>query len=544
MSRRAVLLVVVLVTTALVSSVRLVAHLEREASPLSDWHLWTETDEWAAVTAAKRIASGNVLDVPAYRPYFAWQRKFGTAAEWDAVMPANVAYQGPVYPYLLALAGVPGPGAVRTVRLAQLLLAVAASGALAAAAAAVLLRCGRGPILAAGAGIAAGLLHGLYGPLVFLDGFLYRDGPVAHVSALLLALPLAFERPGGAARAWGLGLLSGFAALLKQTALPLGLIAGAVVVLRGGAGAPRRRAALAFGAGLLLALAPLVARNAAVGAPLFAFDTRPLVGIPWANARGADGSGATSPLLMTVLREARGSTLGAAIVTARTWRERPLGLVELVLRKAASFFNGREIADNASFFFFRERLRTLSHLPLFAFVLGPGLAGLVLAGRRSLFRRGEALLVAGAGLVPLGACVLVSTTTRYRSGAAAPLALGTALLAALVFEALRDRRGRDAAAAVAAAATLSALTFLPSPVPARRIRWADTIVAATLTEARISPEAGAAEIRRYLAEAEEDTDRANGRRAMDRWLGGERRQTLVEPEGVAPLGRRYVGPKP
>ena len=544
MSRRAVLLVAVLTTVAVVSGVRLAAHLEREASPLSGWHLWTETDEWAAVTAAKRIASGNVLDVPAYRPYFSWQRKFGTEAEWDAVMPANVAYQGPVYPYLLALAGVPGPGAVRTVRLAQILLAVAASGALAAAGAAVLLRSGRGPTFAVVAGVVAGLLHGLYGPLVFLDGFLYRDGPVAHVSALLLALPLVFERPGGAARAAGLGLLSGFAALLKQTVLPLGLLAGAVVVLRGGKGAPRRRAALAFGAGLLLALAPLLARNAAAGAPLFAFDTRPLVGIPWANARGADGSGATSPLLMTVLREARGSTLDAAILTARTWRDQPLGLVELVLRKAASALNGMEIGDNASFLFFRERLQALSRLPPFAFVLGPGLAGLVLAGRRDLFRRGEGLLVAGAGLVPLGACVLVSTTTRYRSGVAAPLALGTAFLAGFVLEALRDRRGRDVAAAVAAAAILTAQTFLPSPVPARRVRWADTIVAATLAEARVSPEAGAEEIRRYLAVAEEDSDRRNGRRAMDRWLGGERNFALLEPQGVAPPGRRFAGPKP
>ena len=311
------------------------------------------------------------------------------------------------------------------------------------------------------AGVAAGVLHGLYGPLVFLDGFLYRDGPVAHVSALLLAIPLLAERPAGAVRAAGLGLLAGAAALLKQTALPLGLLAGAVLVLRGEKGASRGRAAAAFLAGLLLALSPLVVRNAVVGAPLFAFDTRPLVGIPWANARGADGSGSASPLLMKVLREARGSTLAAAIRTAETWREKPLGLVELVARKLASAFNRAEIADNASFVFFRDRLPVLSRLPLFVVLLGPGLAGLVLAQRRGLFRRGEGFLVAGAGLVPLGACVLVSTTTRYRSGAAAPLALGTALLGALVFEALRQRRGRDAAAPLAAAALLSALLLPP-----------------------------------------------------------------------------------
>ena len=540
MSRRSVLLVATLVTVVAVSSVRLASYLEREASPLSSWHLWTETDEWAAVAAARRISSGNLLDVPAYRPYFYWQVKFGTEAEWDAVMPRNAYYQGPVYPYLLALAGIPRPGAVQAVRLAQLLLAAVASGALAAAAAAVLVRAGRGPALSACAGVAAGVLHGLYGPLVFLDGFLYRDGPVAHVAALLLAIPLLVERPPGAVRAAGLGLLAGLAALLKQTALPLGLLAGAVLVLRGEKGDTRGRTAAAFLAALLLALSPLVVRNAVVGAPLFAFDTRPLVGIPWANARGADGSGSASPLLMKVLREAQGSTLAAAVRTAETWRKKPLGLVELVARKFASAFNRREIADNASFFFFRDRLPVLSRLPLFVVLLGPGMAGLVLAQKRGLFRPGEGFLVAGAGLVPLGACVLVSTTTRYRSGAAAPLALGTALLAALVFEALRQRQARDTAAPLAAAALLSALCFLPSPVPARRVRWADAIIAATLAESRVSPEAGAAEVRRYLEEAEDDTDREKGRRAMNRWLSGQRSETLIEPEGIAPPERRYT----
>jgi hypothetical protein len=541
-SRRAVLLVATLITAAVVFSVRLAAYLEREASSLSSWHLWTETDEWAAVSAAKRISSGNLLDVPAYRPYFSWQKRFGTAAEWDAVMPTNVSFQGPVYPYLVALTGIPRPGAVQAVRLAQLLLAVVASAALAAAAAAVLLRAGRGAVLAACAGVAAGVLHGLYGPLVFLDGFLYRDGPVAHVSALLLAFPLLVERPAGAVRAAGLGFLSGAAALLKQTALPLGLLSGAALLLRSEKGASRRKAAAAFLAGLVLALSPLVVRNAAAGAPLFAFDTRPLVGIPWANARGADGSGNASPLLMTVLREARGSTLAAAIRTAQTWSEEPFELVELVARKFASAFNQAEIADNASFVFFRDRLPVLSRLPLFVVLLGPGLAGLVLAARCGLFRRGEGLVVAGAGLVPLGACVLVSTTTRYRSGAAAPLALGTALLGALVLEALRQRRWRGVAVPLSVAAVLSSLCFLPSAVPVRRVRWADTIVAATLAEALVSPEAGVAEIRRYLAEADDDTDRVRGRRAMSRWLAGDRSDAVLEPEGVAPSERRYQVP--
>lgn len=530
------------VAAVLVLAVRLAAFAEREASPLSLWHHWSETDEWAAIATARRIASGNVLDVPAYRPYFAWQRRFGTEAEWNATLPRNAYYQGPAYPYLLALAGVPRKEAVPRVRLGQHLLAAAAAGVLAAAAAAILARAGRPPLLAAAAGAAAGALHGLFGPLVFLDGFLYRDGPVAHAAALLLALPLLVERPPGPAKAAALGLLAGAAALLKQTILPLGLLAGAALVLRAPRGTPRTRAAAGFLAGLLLALSPLVARNVAVGAPPLAFDTRPLVGVPWANARGADGSGSVSPHTLRVLREAGGSTLAAAAGTLRTWADDPLGLPALLARKLASAFQRTEIADDASFDFFRRRLPVLARLPLFVCLLGPGFAGLVLAARRGCFRRGEGLLVAGAALVPLGACVLVSTTTRYRSAAAAPLAVGAALLAVLVLEEARERGGRGVAVPLGAAALLTAAAFLPPAVPVRRVRWADAIVAATLAEARVSPEAGAEEVRRYLADPGDDMDVARGRRAMARWLSGERDWTLVEAAATAPPGRRYVAP--
>jgi hypothetical protein len=294
-----------------------------------------------------------------------------------------------------------------------------------------------------------------------------------------------------------------------------------------------------FAAGLILALSPLLVRNAVVGAPLLSFDTRPLVGIPWANARGADGSVTMSPLLMEVLREAGGSTLRAAVLTLGTWKDDPLGLPALGLRKLASSVNGAEVPDNASFTFFRDRLPWLARLPVFGCLLGPGVAGLLYARRRRLFRKGEGLLVAAAGIVPLGACLLVSTTTRYRSGAAAPLALGTALLGALVFEAVRARQMRPLLPYAALAALLTAQTILPSPVPAYPRRWSDTIVAATLTESRVSAEAGAAEIRRYLEERGDDPDRRRGLNAMNAWLAGERKFTRVEPAGIAPPGRRF-----
>jgi hypothetical protein len=246
---------------------------------------------------------------------------------------------------------------------------------------------------------------------------------------------------------------------------------------------------------------------------------------------------------MEVLRGARGSTLRAAVLTLGTWRDDPLGLPVLALRKLASAVNGAEIPDNASFEFFRDRLGWLARLPVFACLLGPGVAGLLLARQRGLLRKGEGILVAGAALVPLGACLLVSTTTRYRSGAAAPLALGTALFCALLVEAVREGRLRRLFPHVALAVILSAQTLLPSPVRGYARRWSDTIVAATLAEARVSPEAGAAEIKRYLTECGDDPDRQRGLVAMQHWLAGERAFTRVEPAAIAPPGRRFSAVK-
>lgn len=528
-----------LLAGVIVLAVRAAAWAELEASPLSDWHLWMETDEHVALVAAARVASGNLLDQPPYRPWFSWQQSFGSPAEWETAYPKNVFYQAPLYVYAAAAVSRLTDSPPMVIRLSQLLLAVAASAALAAAGASLLLRSGRPGWCAALAGVGAGLFLGLYGPLVYLDGFLFRDGPLISLSALLLSLPLLIPsspRPGSVA---ALGLLGGLATLLKQTVLPLAMAAGAVAVLRETTRARRARTAAVFGVSFALTLVPLVARNVAVGAPAFAFDTRPAVCFPWANARGADGSVTPSPLLMDVLREARGSTLRAATLSLSTWRDDPAGLLVLVGRKLASAFNGAEIPDNASFSFFRKRLRWLAALPVFACLLGTGVVGLFLAVRYRLYRPGEAVLVAVAALVPLAACLLVSTTTRYRSAAAPPLALGAGLLLGLSAEAIRERRAAETIVPFTAAALLSLQTLLPSPVPCPESRWADTIVAATLAEARISPEAGAAEIRRYLEEGTGDPERDLGMVAMNHWLAGDRRAARVAPPGVAPPERRF-----
>jgi hypothetical protein len=559
-------------------------------TPLSLWHLWTQTDEWGYVDWSAHLAAGNWRDVPAWRSYFGWQEVYGSPEEWEAWYQKNAYFSGPLYPYGLAVIRLAFGSPIWPARVLQLLLACLASAALALAVFELgkrreeFLRRGRGeddsvgdalPAMlerrAAIAAALAGILYGLYGPLVFHDGFLLRDGPVAHLSTLLLAWPLlARERSEEneeisskgekqTAARWGwmrgaggailLGLLGGLAILLKQTIAPLALAALYCVSSlhspskKSPVGGDRRRS-LVFGLlGLAIPLGVLAARNISAGVPPLTFDTRQAIGLVWGNAEGADGTNTTPASMGEILTEARGSTLRTARLVLQSYEAAPLDLPKLLLKKFATFWNAFEVPDNASFYFFRDRLLILRMLPVFPCLLGVGVVGLFAALRRGVVRKKEGLLAAVAIVTPLVACMLVHTTSRFRAAMAGPLALGAGLFALLIFEEICRGRTRNALVLAGAAGALSLVPLLPSTIPAGRHRFADSLVYATLVEAKVSPKAGAAEIDRYLVEGTDDRARDTGVSTVREWLiSSERSNIGLEPEGVAPPGRRVKAP--
>jgi hypothetical protein len=548
-----------------VLAVRSLTFAALEASPLSEWHLWMETDEWGYVDWSAHLASGNWRDVPAWRSFFSWQEPYGSPAAWERLYQKNAYFAGPLYPYSLALIRVAGLPLLPTVRLLQLLLACVAAAAIAAAAQAVarrnLLEGKRDPGGAAGfagsaigpalAGLVAGVLYGVYGPLVFQDGFAYRDGPVAHVSALILAWPLIAkqlegEREGDSSKegtgAFFLGLLGGLAALLKQTTLPLALASVFLLSKKSSVGA-KRRVALTGALGIALPLAFLAARNVAAGVPPLTFDTRQAIGLAWGNGRGADASTAPPVTMKEILEKAEGSTMRTARLVLEGYTDAPWELPLLWAKKAATFFLAWEVPDNSNYYFFRDRLPTLRLLPVFPCLVGVGIIGLCAALTRGVLRKEEGWLVAVAIATPLAACLLVQTTARYRIGVVPPLALGAGLLVFITLEEWRARRRARVLMLLGTAIIVSVLSVLfPSPIPASRHRFADTVVAATLTERFEGPEAGASEIRRYLVEGRDDLARPLGEQVASLWLSGERSFTRVAPEGIAPPSRRYVAP--
>ena len=537
-------------------------------TPLSLWHLWSETDEWGYVDWSLHLAAGNWRDVPAWRSFFAWQAAYGSPEVWEGWYQKNAYFSGPLYPYGLAAVRLVFGSPVWPARIFQLLLACLASSGLALAVFGSgeeflarrrereerreeeeLLRRGRGEGHPArglfAAALFAGLLYGLYGPLVFHDGFLLRDGPVAHVSTLLLVWPLIARERRSARGAFSLGLLGGFAILLKQTLAPLALVSLFSFLhspsKQSPGGGEGRRALILIGFfGLSLPILLLAVRNISAGVPPLTFDTRQAIGLAWGNARGADATTAEPARMGEILAKAGGSTLRTARLVLEGYRDAPLEFPKLLLKKFATFWNAFEVPDNANFYFFRDRIRLLRVLPVFSCLLGAGLVGLFAALARGVLRREEGLLALVAILTPLAACLLVQTTSRYRAAMAGPLALGAGLFLLFIIEEMRDRRLRDVSLLALTAGGLSLVPLLPSTIPAGRHRFSDTLVFATLVEARGSPEAAAAEVERYLTEGTDDRTREAGVTAAEAWLeSGDRSNVGLEPEGVAPPERRW-----
>jgi hypothetical protein len=532
---------------AFVFALRAAALASLLASPLASWHLWTETDEHAYVEWSARLAAGNWADVPAYRAYFRWQAGYGPPEVWETWYQKNAYYSGPLYPYGLAVLRRMFGSPFLTARVLQLLLACVASAVLAGAIqrrGEDFLRMsktgeapdnGGSPRAAAWCAVAGGVLYGAYGPLVFHDFFLYRDGPVAHLSTLLVALPLML----GPGAAFGLGLLGGAATLMKQTVLPLALFSLYSLSRRSPGGRERGRCLLSGILGLAIPLGGLAVRNVSAGVPPLTFDTRQAIGLAWGNAIGADATTNPPPGMKEILEAAGGSTLKTLRLVLAGYGDQPLELPKLFLKKLATFFNVFEVPDNANFYFFRDRLPALRALPVFPCLLGIGVVGICAALTRHGLRREEGLLAFVGILVPLAACLLVQTTSRYRIGAAGPLALGAGLFFLFTFEEIRARRRRAVLILATTAVALSLVPLLPSTIYDARHRSSDTVVYATIAEAERGPAAAAEEIRRYVEEGGDDQSYDAAVRGLRYFVkSGDRSFSLVEPAGIAPPERR------
>jgi tetratricopeptide (TPR) repeat protein len=243
------------------------------------------------------------------------------------------------------------------------------------------------------AGIAAGLLLAVYGPLVFLDVSMLAEGLLVFLLLLALWLFVALAKPFP--RAIAAGLVLGIAALVRPTAVVV--LPALLLVLLWGRLRDRRAWAAA---GLLLAAfflvtTPVVAKISRVNGAFV--PVQGYGGFAYYIGNSPNGDGLPSPRLgrgweMLVSEAARaGMTTPAAEdqyyrrKAAREIREHPGAYLRLLAGKALWLVQAEEVRDSHSYDFFQSQSRLLGILPglglLFPLaVCGIGLA--VIAGRR------------------------------------------------------------------------------------------------------------------------------------------------------------------
>ncbi len=474
---------IVLTVAALSCGLRIAVFAQSAEGPTRDQHRWDQTDMHFFDAWGRAIAAGDLLSRDVSPPLHAWHRAVAAkyleaypedraaleqagagdpvAGLWQTWVGGGRFYQEPLYPYLVgATYALFGPE-VRAVFAWQLVLGVATNLLLLALAWRLF-----GPVV----GSVAGLLAALYGPMVQFEIVLVKESLVVFATAGLLLLLHDVAERGSWRRLVGTGFALGLAVLLKTLFLPFALLATGVLAGHAawsGRSLWRTMALVLLGIGL--ALAPLVARNLAVGAPPFSVYS---AGGP-TFALGGTYEPAAGPgsLRVRVVHEIVHDTGGATLSTVwRTLQTYPSlqALGASMAGKLASCFFWYEEPDNTNFYHYQRHVPALRLMPVgFAAIAPLGLIGLLL----SLRRRPIAILPALCMIaLNVGVLALYMVRDRYR------LPLVPALLpfaAFAPFEVARlAREGRlvPVGASVVAAAALTVWMARPLPEGKPRVQ--------------------------------------------------------------------------
>ncbi len=411
--------------------------LELRGTALDRWHEWDQSDMATYLEQARRLEREDWLAAEPYHPYHSWQR-IAPPEKWLEWYGPHAFHQAPGYAYALALARRLSADPLPWVKALQLVIGAVTP--------VLVFWLGTG-LAGFAAGCVAGLLAAVYGPLFYLEPQILREGPgVALLVALLVALRAQLQRgdrpplrsaAGCAALGVGLGV---FVAFHEMASVMLAVASLALGVGFGRRGARPAALALAgLGAGVLVGFAPLLARNVAVGAPPFSVSCRTLVNFVEANEAGAPFGGAVFTVPgrnVPALLDAAGGSFPRAL--AGVWASYE-GDVGLALRnwgkRFAYVWQPHEVADNTSYYLYRNLTRSLRALPTFQVLFPLGCAGALavfgaaaaarvrggrappgLDGALAVFRRdpaGHALMVL-ALLGVVAALSLVHTVARFR----------------------------------------------------------------------------------------------------------------------------------
>jgi len=381
-------------------------------SPLIDIrYLNQQSDMYANLLWARSILDQGWLNPQPYHPYAAWMPRIGTQEEWIHWWGGSAIFQqSPLYAYLLSgLLWLNG-----NVLYVHLLQAVLAMG-LCVMIGLIAGRVSRDQRV----GWVAFALAASYSPFYACSWPLLRDLLGWIITAVLLWLLLELDRCEGRERkrywlAGTIGVVMGIGYLARETFLliiPLVLVVVTLSAIRRRDFAP----VLWLTCGVLLALSPLLVRNARVGAPLLSSSNRFAEAFVDGNAYGSLPNEFVVLLKMRgILERTGGKPLPVIVETIQT-HPNAWSFLRLEALKAMSLLDPCEPTDNLSIYFLGYLSPPVRWGLKHWMIIIPGLGGLALSLRLKDRRHFWLWLL----FLPLLAGVLVGTPmSRYRQSLA------------------------------------------------------------------------------------------------------------------------------
>lgn len=402
---------------------RIAVHLEVADGPIPWLHRYGESDMAFHHAHAERLSQGDWLQRGPFHPCHAWHRDVARAhflasptareryasapdpvvALWDDWYGGARFHQEPLYPYLVAI-GYAWLGADPGWMIVLQLILGAASQVLVFAIA----RRHAGT----NAAWAAVVVSLAYAPTIAHELVLLRTAVEVFLG---LATVASADRARVSARPGSWLLVGSIAGIATVCRAPLALLALGVGLLAARAGA---RSAAAYAAGVALALAPVAARNVAVGAPVASLSSVAAVTFACQNVPGVDPLGGFT-VDAPAVAAAMGEGDGAFFASARaSWARHPDAgsIVWMLAGRARALVANREIAGNTSVELARRESRVLAACPIgFGVIAALAAIGLALGMRRGGRPWPLVALIVAAAVPQLAFYV----TSRFRS----PLAL-------------------------------------------------------------------------------------------------------------------------
>lgn len=419
---------------------RIIYFVQLNDGPCIQQHRWKNSDMHFFDAWAKWIAGGDWLTNDSVHPLVPWQRDISTTAMathadlkesvakeaaakgqkdldrvlWDRWLEGKTFHQEPLYPYMVAVTySIFGPD-VRWVFAWQMLFGIGS----------VLLiyLIGRryfGDL----AGTIAGFLAVFYAPIMYYELVLLRDSLMIFFSlALVYFFGLAVDKNKNAY--WfAYGVVAGLTLFLKSTFAPL---IAACLVVSALTWRTRQPVPWSFGAaavaGILLMLAPCVARNVYVGVAPFALSSPGMGALTLIENDTADypeDSGTVFNLKYApeIMAKTNGKFFASGVEVLNT-HPNAWSVVKMVWHKFSFVWHWYEIPNNDNLYYYALHAPILRWLPITFLITAPlALVGLA-AGLRNMRENWPLYLLLAISLVPL----LISTTlSRYRIPFAATL---------------------------------------------------------------------------------------------------------------------------